>query len=455
LVRRTRLSDPDQLGARNTAGFAFPFFAAQLKILGDLFLSPIRVGIAPLIFLTVVTGINSAGDIRGAGRIGLRSLIYFEVLSTIALALGLVVGNVFNVGAGEGSAAVASPAIAAPKNPTSFIEFLRNVVPDNLIGAFTQLDTLQVVLISILFGISLKALPTDRRASIQTGLNLAADLLFSFINLIMKFAPIGTFGAMAFVVGSNGPTKLIALGQLILSFYAMVVAFVVCVLGPICVLAGINPARLLRYLKEEIFILLDTAPSESVLPRMLIKLEQLGCSKQTVGLVLPTGYSFNLDGTGMFMSISVIFLANSAGVHLAIAEQIGILVVMMLTSKGTAAVSGGSFVILAATVTSSHLLPVDGLPAIFGIYRILSIGVAVSNTMGNAAATVEVVRRVRCRAGQEKVLRKAGGAGFLEADGISHAPQPLGTRAADWSLVQGTVFLVRRIWVSRLTRSAG
>jgi aerobic C4-dicarboxylate transport protein len=447
LVRRTRLSDPDQLGARNTAGFAFPFFAAQLKILGDLFLSPIRVGIAPLIFLTVVTGINSAGDIRGAGRIGLRSLIYFEVLSTIALALGLVVGNVFNVGAGEGSAAVASPAIAAPKNPTSFIEFLRNVVPDNLIGAFTQLDTLQVVLISILFGISLKALPTDRRASIQTGLNLAADLLFSFINLIMKFAPIGTFGAMAFVVGSNGPTKLIALGQLILSFYAMVVAFVVCVLGPICVLAGINPARLLRYLKEEIFILLDTAPSESVLPRMLIKLEQLGCSKQTVGLVLPTGYSFNLDGTGMFMSISVIFLANSAGVHLAIAEQIGILVVMMLTSKGTAAVSGGSFVILAATVTSSH--------TIFGIYRILSIGVAVSNTMGNAAATVEVVRRVRCRAGQEKVLRKAGGAGFLEADGISHAPQPLGTRAADWSLVQGTVFLVRRIWVSRLTRSAG
>jgi aerobic C4-dicarboxylate transport protein len=262
LVRRTRLSDPDQLGARNTAGFAFPFFAAQLKILGDLFLSPIRVGIAPLIFLTVVTGINSAGDIRGAGRIGLRSLIYFEVLSTIALALGLVVGNVFNVGAGEGSAAVASPAIAAPKNPTSFIEFLRHVVPDNLIGAFTQPDTLQVVLISILFGISLMALPTDRRASIQTGLNLAADLLFSFINLIMKFAPIGTFGAMAFVVGSNGPTKLIALGQLILSFYAMVVAFVVCVLGPICVLAGINPARLLRYLKEEIFILLDTASSD-------------------------------------------------------------------------------------------------------------------------------------------------------------------------------------------------
>ncbi|MEH2474095.1 aerobic C4-dicarboxylate transport protein [Nitrobacteraceae bacterium AZCC 2161] len=373
-------------------GFLEPKFASELKILGDIFLSLIRTGIAPLVFLTIVSGINSASDVRRAGRIGMRSLIYFEVLSTIALALGLIVGNVFDIGAGEGGAAANQAPIAAAKSPVGFIEFIRHVVPDNLIGAFTQADTLQVVFLSILIGIGLLALPTEKRTQIQSVLNLGSDLLFSFINLVMKAAPIGTFGAMAFVVGSNGAAKLLSLAQLIVSFYGLVLVFVVCVLGPVSWLAGSSLWQLLRYLKEELLILLGTASSESVLPGLLRKLEKLGCSKQIVGLVLPTGYSFNLDGTGMFLGLSVMFLANSAGVHLTVAEQIGILVVMMLTSKGTAAVSGGSFVVLAATVTSSHLLPIEGLAAIFGIYRILSIGVAVSNTIGNAVATIVIAK---------------------------------------------------------------
>jgi aerobic C4-dicarboxylate transport protein len=376
-------------------GFLVPKFASQLKILGDIFLSLIRTGIAPLVFLTLVSGINSASDVRRAGRIGIRSLLYFEVLSTIALALGLIAGNLFDIGAGEGGATANQAPVVAAESPGSFIEFLRHVVPDNLIGAFTQPDTLQVVLVSILIGISLVALPTEKRTQIQSVFNLGSDVLFSFINLVMKAAPIGTFGAMAFVVGSNGAAKLLALSQLILSFYGLILVFVVCVLGPVSWLAGFSLWRLLRYLKEELLILLGTASSESVLPGLLRKLEKLGCSKQIVGLVLPTGYSFNLDGTGMFMGLSIMFLANSAGVDLTVGEQIGILVVMMLTSKGTAAVSGGSFVILAATVTSSHLLPVEGLAAIFGIFRILSIGVSVSNTIGNAVATVVIAKWCR------------------------------------------------------------
>jgi aerobic C4-dicarboxylate transport protein len=374
-------------------GFAFPGAATQMKVLGDIFLSLIRTGIAPLIFLTIVSGINSASDIRGAGRIGIRSLIYFEILSTVALVLGLVVGNVFDIGAGEGGAARGAVLPAAPAgSQATFLDLLKHVIPDSFVGAFTQADTLQVVIIAILVGIGMLAIPTEKRAQIQTGLNLTLDTLFSFINLVMKAAPYGTFGAMAFVVGSNGPDKLLALAQLIVSFYAVVVTFVICVLGFVSWSAGFSLFKLLRYLKEELLILLGTASSESVLPALLKKLERLGCSKQTVGLVLPTGYSFNLDGTGMFLALSVAFLANSSGVYLTVAQQVGLLLVMMLTSKGTAAVSGGSFVVLAATVTSGHVLPVEGLPAIFGIYRILSIGIAMSNVVGNAVATVVIAK---------------------------------------------------------------
>ncbi|OWT71414.1 MULTISPECIES: cation:dicarboxylate symporter family transporter [unclassified Achromobacter] len=380
------------LAAGTALGLLAPQAAASMKILGDMFLSLIKAGIAPLIFLTIVSGINSAGDARSAGKVGLRALLYFEVLSTIALALGLLAGNLLNIGAGIHPTATQGSAAPTAAPHEGFVGFLRHLVPDNVVGAFVHGDTLQVVVMSALFGIGLLALPTDRRERIAAGLDTLSQLVFSFINLVMKLAPIGAFGAIAFVVGSNGTAVLISLAQFVVSFYGVVLVFVVVVLGITCRLAKISLWGLLRYIKEEIFIVLGTASSESALPGLLRKLENLGCSAQAVGLVLPTGYAFNLDGTSIFMSMGVMFLANAYGVDLSLTQQLGIMLVMMLTSKGAATVSGGSFVVFAATVTSMHVLPVDGLAIIFGVYRFLSIAVSTCNTIGNSVATVVVAK---------------------------------------------------------------
>lgn len=374
-------------------GFAFPKLAPQLKLLGDMFLSLIKAGVAPLVFLTIVHGIASAGDVRSAGRVGWRSIVYFEVISTIALIFGLFAGNLLQTGKGMTAAAGAAPvAVAKAAAPQGLLEFLLHIVPDNFVGAFAKGELLQVVVLAVMVGIGILAIPESRRAKVNDGLETISEVLFSFINLVMKLAPIGTFGAVAYSVGSNGAAVLVALAQLVLSFYAVVVLFIAVVMGLAARLAGFSLWRFLRYIKDEILIVLGTASSESALPRLLIKLQRLGCAKQTVGLVLPTGYAFNLDGTSIFMAMGVMFISHAYGVPLTLDHQIGILLLMLLTSKGAATVSGGSFVVFAATVTSTGLLPVEGLAVIFGVYRFLSMAISTCNTIGNGVATVVVAK---------------------------------------------------------------
>ncbi|WP_112187155.1 cation:dicarboxylase symporter family transporter [Ralstonia sp. GX3-BWBA] len=374
-------------------GFAFPAFAAKLKLLGDMFLSLIKAGVAPLVFLTIVHGIASAGDVKSAGRVGWRSILYFEVISTIALVVGMLAGNLLETGKGMAhvTASAAAPATKAVA-PQGFLEFMMHIVPDNFVGAFAKGELLQVVVLAVMVGIGILAIPETRRAKINEGLDTLSEVLFSFINLVMKLAPIGTFGAVAYSVGSNGAAVLVALAQFVLSFYAVVVLFIAVVLGIVAKVAGFSLWRFLRYIKDEILIVLGTASSESALPRLLIKLQRLGCAKQTVGLVLPTGYAFNLDGTSIFMAMGVMFISHAYGVPLTLDHQLGILVLMLLTSKGAATVSGGSFVVFAATVTSTGVLPVEGLAVIFGVYRFLSMAIATCNTIGNSVATVVVAK---------------------------------------------------------------
>ncbi|WP_157449838.1 cation:dicarboxylase symporter family transporter [Bradyrhizobium sp. ARR65] len=381
-------------------GLLWPDFAASLKILGDIFLRLIKTAVAPLVFLTVAVGVVAAGDIKRVGKVGLTAMIYFEIVSTLALALGLVFGNLSGVGRNLGhisaSADAAKGAAAAAKaaeaSHTTFAQFLLNVFPDNFIGAFARGELLQVLVIALIFGFGLMALAPAKRAPIENGLNTISTALFEFIHIIMRLAPIGTFGAIAYAVGSNGTAVLLSLIYFVAAFYVLIVLFIVVVLGTICAAFRFSLFDLLRYLRDEIMIMLGTASSESVLPRLLEKLPAYGASKQTVGLVLPTGYAFNLDGTSLFMSMGVIFLANAYGVSLSWQQELGILAIMLLTSKGAATVSGGSFVVFAATVTTTGILPVEGLALIFGVYRFLSIALATCNVIGNAVATIVVAK---------------------------------------------------------------
>ncbi|MCG8155710.1 cation:dicarboxylase symporter family transporter [Brenneria goodwinii] len=374
-------------------GLIFPLFATQFKLLGDMFLNLIKAGVAPLVFLTIVHGIASAGDARSAGRIAWRAFVYFEVVSTFALILGLMAGNIIKIGSGMSPQEGGAPALDIQPNATpGFAEFLTHIVPDNFIGAFAKGELLQVVVLAVMVGIGILAIPPERRNLVNNSLDMISEILFAFINLVMKLAPLGTFGAVAYSVGSNGSTVLLALAELVLVFYAVIALFVILGMGLIARLAGFSIWRFLRYIKDELIIVLGTASSESVLPRLLIKLERLGCAKQTVGLVLPTGYAFNLDGTSIFMSMGVMFISHAYGVPLSLETQIGILLLMLLTSKGAATVSGGSFVVFAATVTSTGILPVEGLALIFGVYRFMSMAIATCNTVGNSVATVVVAK---------------------------------------------------------------
>jgi aerobic C4-dicarboxylate transport protein len=381
-------------------GLIWPDVAVSLKILGDLFLRLIKTAVAPLVFLTVAVGIAAAGDIKRVGKVGLIAIVYFEIVSTIALALGLLFGNLVGLGKNLGHLTAPATAVkgaeaaakAASTSHTTLDQFLLNMFPDNFIGAFAKGEILQVLVIALIFGFGLMALKPERRAPIEAGLNTISTAFFEFIHIIMRLAPIGTFGAIAYAVGSNGTAVLVSLAYYVLTFYALIILFIVVVLGTVCTLFRINLFHLLRYIRDEIIIMLGTASSESVLPRLLEKLPAYGASKQTVGLVMPTGYAFNLDGTSLFMATGVIFLANAYSVSLSWEQELGLLAIMLLTSKGAATVSGGSFVVFAATVTASGILPVDGLALIFGVYRFLSIALSTCNVIGNAVATVVVAK---------------------------------------------------------------
>ncbi|WP_320203211.1 cation:dicarboxylate symporter family transporter [Agrobacterium rosae] len=377
-------------------GLIWPEFGASLKLLGDIFLRLIKTAVAPLVFLTVVAGIAAAGDFKRVGKVGLIATVYFEIISTIAIVFGLVAAYLFDVGIGMGQTTAsagaakgaADAAQKAAESHTTFSQFFLNVFPDNFMGAFAKGELLQVLVIAIIFGAALLSLKPEKRAPIESGLATISTAFFQFIHLIMKLAPIGTFGAVAYAVGANGTDVLIALAWLVVSFYLTIVAFIAIVLGTVCAIFKINLLGLLRYIKDEIIVVLGTASSESVLPKLLEKLPGYGASKQTVGLVMPTGYAFNLDGTSIYMGMGVVFLSHAYGISISWTQLGTLMAIMLLTSKGAATVSGGTFVVFAATVTASGFIPVEGLALLFGVYRFMSMAVATCNVVGNCVATV-------------------------------------------------------------------
>jgi aerobic C4-dicarboxylate transport protein len=377
-------------------GYVAPEYGAAMKPLGDGFIKLVKMLIAPIVFATVVVGIAQMGAMKDVGRIGLRALIYFEVVSTVALIIGLIVVNTVRPGAGIGfnPQAVDAKAVSAyttASRQLSVTDFVLNIIPDTVIGAFARGDVLQVLLFSVLFGLVLLRVGEPARPLVDI-IAMLSHALFDFVALIMRAAPIGAFGAMAFTVGEYGLGTLVSLGKLMSGVYLTCLVFVLLVLGSITAACGFSILRLLKFIREEILIVLGTSSSESALPRLMAKLEFLGCSKPVVGLVVPTGYSFNLDGTSVYMTMAAVFVAQASGVDMSLREQIGLLVVLLLTSKGAAAVTGSGFVTLAATLAVFPSIPVAGLTLLVGVDRFMSEARAITNLIGNAVATVVIAR---------------------------------------------------------------
>jgi aerobic C4-dicarboxylate transport protein len=378
-------------------GLAAPAQAAGMKPLGDLFIMLVKMVIAPIIFTTVVVGIAQMGAMRELGRIGWRAMVYFEFTSIVALAIALVVVKLARPGEGlafdPDTADVASIAAytSAVARGGAGMDFLFGIVPDTVVGAFARGDVLQVLFFSTLFGVALLQL-NHRAAPVIAFLSVVSDALFACVGFIMRLAPLGAFGAMAFTVGRYGPSSLLSLGQLVAAVYAACLVYVFVAMGVVAALVGFNIVKFLRYIGEEIVIVLGTSSSESALPRLMAKLERVGVSKPVVGLVVPAGYSFNLDGTAVYMAMAALFIAQASRVDLTLMQELGILAVLMLTSKGAAAVTGSGFVTLAATLAAFPTIPVAGLTLLIGVDRFMSEARAVTNLIGNAVATMVVAR---------------------------------------------------------------
>ncbi len=377
-------------------GVVAPEQAATLKPLGDGFIKLVRMLIAPVVFTTVVVGLAKMGAMKDLGRIGLRALIYFEVVSTLALAIGLFVVNVLRPGDGirfDPAAADAQSvsAYATASKHLGAVDFVLHIIPDTMVSAFAQGEIIQVLLVSILVGMALLRIGAPARPLVDM-LALTSKALFEIVNLIMRLAPLGAFGAMAFTIGQYGIGTLLSLGKLMAGVYMTCLLFTFVVLGTIAMFVGFNLWKFLKYIGEELLIVLGTSSSETALPRLMSKLERLGCSTPVVGLVVPTGYSFNLDGTSIYMTMAAIFLAQACGVHMSLSQQIGLLAILMLTSKGAAAVTGGGFITLAATLAAFPSIPVTSLALLIGVDRFMSEARSITNLIGNGVATLAVAR---------------------------------------------------------------
>src|ERR1700744_796719 len=374
-------------------GWLWPHFATNdwVKALGDGFIKLIRMVIAPIIFCTVVSGISHIQDARKVGRGGVKARVYFEIAAGFALIIGLLIGNLVQVGRGLGvhpdAAAVATYVKQAEAEKS--VDFVLNIIPDSVVGAFARGDILQVLLFSILFGFALMALG-ERGHRLRDIIDDASHAVFGVIAIVMKAAPFGAFGAMAYTIGKFGPAALGNLIGLIVLFYATAGLFVVVVLGLIARFVGFNIFKFLAYIKDELLIVLGTSSSESALPQLMLKLEGLGCSKPVVGLVVPTGYSFNLDGTNIYMTLATLFIAQALGVDLTFGQQLTILVVAMLTSKGASGVTGAGFITLAATLSVVNPALVPGMAIVFSVDKFMSEVRALTNITGNGVATVFV-----------------------------------------------------------------
>ena len=384
------------IGAGVWLGVASPQTAAAMKPLGDGFIKLIKMIIAPIIFCTVVLGIAGTEDLKRVGRTGGLALVYFEAVSTVALLVGLLIVNTVRPGDGMNVDvrtldASAVTAYAGPGKMQTTKDFLLNVIPMTVVDAFAKGEILQVLLISVLFGIALQRLGA-RSNLIFSIIEKLSELLFAVVGMIMRAAPIGAFGAMAFTVGSYGLKSLLALARLMGTFYLTCLAFIFVVLGAIAWAHGFSILRYLRYISEELLIVLGTSSSEAALPRMMTKMERLGAGRSTVGLVIPTGYSFNLDGTSIYLTMATVFIAQATNSHLTLTQQLTLLAVLMLTSKGAAGVTGSGFVVLAATMSALGTVPIGGLALILGIDRFMSEARAITNVIGNGVASLVVAR---------------------------------------------------------------
>ena len=376
-------------------GHYFPSIALDLKPLPDIFLRLVKMVIGPIVFVTIVCGISQAGDLKKAGIIGLRALIYFEIVTTFALALGLLVANVVKPGVGISREIHQGAAVAPLVKPAgaSTVDALTSVFPDNAVNAFATGNLMQILVFALLFGIAMSSI-RGKVESVDSFLEQIGKILFAIINLVMRLAPLAAFGAMAFTVSRYGAGSLIVLGKLVGTMFLTMIFFVFVVLALIARYNRFSLWRLLKYTNDELLLVFGTSASETVLPSLMKKLQEMGCHRSVVGLVIPTGYSFNQDGAAIYLSMSVVFIAQVYGIDLSIRQQIGILAVLMVTSKGSAGVTGSAFAILAATVSSTNVVPIEGVALLLGVERFLSIGRAMLTVVGNLVAAVVIASSV-------------------------------------------------------------
>lgn len=376
-------------------GHIAPATAVALKPLGDAFIRLIRMIIAPVVFCAVVAGIASMRDMKAVGRAGAKAMLYFEIVSTLALGVGLVMGHLlkpgegFNVDVASLDASTVTGYISKASHGDGIMGFLMHIIPDTFIGSFTQGDILPILLIAILCGSALSTLG-ERAQPVKEFIEASAAMMFRIVSFITKVAPIGAFGAIAFTVGKFGVGSLLPMLKLVGCFYLTAMLFVLLVLGTVARMAGFNILRYLIFIKEELLIVLGTSSSESALPQLMLKLEQMGCSRGVVGLVVPTGYSFNMDGTNIYMTLAVLFLAQATNTHLTLAQELTLLAVTMLTSKGAAAVVGAGFVTLAASLSVVPTVPVAAMVLILGIDRFMAECRSLTNIVGNGVAAIVV-----------------------------------------------------------------
>jgi aerobic C4-dicarboxylate transport protein len=375
-------------------GLAAPAAARQMKPVGDTFVNLVRMVIAPVIFLTVTLGIANMRDLKKVGRVGGKALLYFEIVTTFALAIGLIIVNVTKPGAGLDVSALAKGDIskyAEAGKTMSFVETLTHVVPASVVDAFARGDVLQIVFFAVLFGVALASLG-ERGGPLVAVLDVLSHVIFRIVAMVMRVAPIGAFGAMAYTVGTFGAKSLLPLGRLMLDVYVTMALFIFVVLNLILRAYGFSLWKYLKHIREEIVLVLGTSSSEAALPRMLEKMERYGCAKSVVGLVIPAGYSFNLDGTSIYLSMATLFVAQAFRVDLSIGQQLSVLGVLMLTSKGAAGVTGSGFIVLASTLSAMRVVPVEGVAILLGVDRFMSEARAITNLIGNGAATLVIAR---------------------------------------------------------------
>src|SRR4051812_12348271 len=375
-------------------GAVAPDVGKKMKPLGDLFVNLVKMVIAPVIFLTIVNGIASMHDLKKVGRVGGKALLYFEIVTTFALLIGLAVVNLVKPGQGLSTAALSKGDISAyvtQGKAMGVLDFVMHVIPTSFTGPFVSGDVIQVVFLAILFGVAL-AMLGETGTPLLNFLELVSKVFFKIVGIVMLVAPIGAFGAMAYTIGAFGLSALLPLGRLMLCVYSTMLIFIFVVLNLILRWYGFSLWDYVKYIKEEIFIVFGTSSSEPVLPQMLAKMERYGCAKSVVGLVIPAGYSFNLDGTSIYLSMASIFIAQAFGIHLSLAQQLELLGVLMLTSKGAAGVTGSGFIVLASTLSAMQTVPIEGIALVLGVDRFMSQARSMTNLIGNGAATLIIAR---------------------------------------------------------------